>query len=160
MDSDGHSFARPHILIVTDDEDLREFLTEGLVLGGFWTSTVASGLQAIEVFRLRTFDLAIVDLALGGMNAIELIRRLRSPSPHDSEAEGLTDIPLLVLADEPGLPDVERALDSGADDLLSPPLELEELAPRLHQIVQQWRSAHPGRPYADELEQNLGAQGT
>ena len=38
---------RPHVLIVSDDEDLSAFL--GLVYGGFWTSTVASGIQTLEV---------------------------------------------------------------------------------------------------------------
>src|SRR5215204_5867380 len=58
---------RPHILIVSDDTGLSSFLGEGLMIAGFWTSTVASALQAIEVFRLRTFDLIIVDAALDGL---------------------------------------------------------------------------------------------
>jgi DNA-binding response OmpR family regulator len=154
MDSDRERFARPHILIVTDDEDLRDFLAEGLVLGGFWTSTVASALQTIEVFRLRSFDLAIVDLALGGMSALELIKRLRRPATQENRTEGITDIPLLALADDPSDPVIERALFVGADEVLTPPLDLEELAPKLYQVVQHWRRAHPGRPYADEVAQN------
>ena len=51
---------RPHVLIVSDDPDLAEFLVEGLPLGGFWTSAIANGLQALEVFRLRQFDLIVV----------------------------------------------------------------------------------------------------
>src|SRR5215203_6523822 len=98
MSSSQQRFERPHVLIVTDDEDLRDFLSEGLVIAGFWTSAVASALQTLEVFRLRTFDLAIVDLALGGMRAIELIKRLRSETIDSDRSEVRTDIPILALA--------------------------------------------------------------
>jgi DNA-binding response OmpR family regulator len=153
MSFDRSAIKRPHVLIVTDDEDLREFLAEGLVIGGFWTSTVASALQTLEVFRLRTFDLAIVDLALGGMSALELIRRLRSTTPDIGIADKRTDIPILALAENPDEPEALEALRTGADGLLFPPLELEELAPQLHEVVRQWRIAHPDRPWADELAQ-------
>jgi two-component system, OmpR family, phosphate regulon response regulator OmpR len=153
MSFDGSAIKRPHILIVTDDEDLREFLAEGLVIGGFWTSTVASAVQSLEVFRLRSFDLAIVDIALGGMSALELIKRLRSISPDAGLAEKRTDIPLYALVDDPEEPAALEALRSGADGLLSPPLELEKLAPQLHEVVRRWRIAHPDRPWADELAQ-------
>jgi DNA-binding response OmpR family regulator len=159
MSSSQQRFERPHVLIVTDDEDLRDFLSEGLVIAGFWTSAVASALQTLEVFRLRTFDLAIVDLALGGMSAIELIKRLRSETKDSDRSEVRTDIPILALADDPNLPEVAEALRVGADDVLFPPLEIEELAPRLHGIVRLWRSAHPGRPYADELAHEFGKLG-
>jgi DNA-binding response OmpR family regulator len=153
MSFDGSAIKRPHVLIVTDDQDLREFLAEGLVIGGFWTSTVASALQTLEVFRLRSFDLAIVDLALRGMNALELIKRLRSTSPDTGFEDKRTDIPILALADGPEDPAALEALRSGADGLLAPPLELDELAPQLHEVVRQWRIAHPDRPWADELAQ-------
>jgi two-component system, OmpR family, response regulator len=149
---------RPHILVVTDDEGLKEFLTEGLVIGGFWISAVASAVQTLEVFRLRTFDLAIVDLALSGMNAVELIRRLRAQAPDERRTIQRTDIPLVVLADDASLDVAREALEAGADNLLSPPLELEELVPELHAIIQTWRAKHPGRPYADELAQALNAE--
>ncbi len=72
-------FQRPHVLIVSDDPSLVEFLNEGLPLGGFWTSVIASGLQAIEVFRLRQFDLVLIDAGLTSFSAVELIRRLPVP---------------------------------------------------------------------------------
>ena len=67
---------RPHVLIVCDDPSLSEFLAEGLPLGGFWTSVIASGLQAIEVFRLRQFDMILLDTGLTSFSWIELVRRL------------------------------------------------------------------------------------
>jgi hypothetical protein len=65
----------------------------------------------------------------------------------------------LALADDLNLSEVAEALSAGADDVLSPPLELEQLASQLHGVVRVWRSAHPGRPYADELAQSSGGLG-
>jgi DNA-binding response OmpR family regulator len=159
MSSSKQRVERPHVLFVTDDEDLREFLSEGLVIAGFWVSTVASALQTLEVFRLRTFDLAIVDLAISGMTATELIKRLRTESPNSAQSQARTDIPLLALADNPNQPEVAEAFRAGADDVLVPPLELDQLASHLHDVVRLWRSAHPDRPYADEVAKASGGQG-
>jgi CheY-like chemotaxis protein len=153
MSSRESAYHRPHVLVVTDDEGLRDFLSEGLVIGGFWVSVVASALQTLEVFRLRTFDLALIDLQLGGMSAIELIQRLRSSDP-DSVGRGqLTDIPILGITGSSDESVILEARDAGADEILSPPIELEALVPYLHRIVLGWRELHPERPWADEIAQ-------
>jgi len=141
--------ARPHILIVSDDPDLAQFLGEGLLYAGFWTSTVASALQALEVFRLRTFDLVLVDAAIAGFGAFEMIRRLRGRSDRAASDHPRTDVPILLVADTPSPIPAEEATAAGADAVLAPPLELEELAPRLFAAVAAWRAAHPDRPWAD-----------
>jgi DNA-binding response OmpR family regulator len=144
-------YVRPHILIVSDDPDLSGFLSEGLTLGGFWTSVIASGLQVLDVFRLRTFDLAILDAALKGMGTIEVVRRLRS---RQAETGGhIVDIPLLIVAGGMDEIDPEEVVDAGADGLLLPPLELEELVPAIFRIVNEWREEHPDRPWADQAAQ-------
>src|SRR5919112_1711088 len=63
---------RPHVLIVSDDSELTTFLGEGLVYAGFWTSIIANGVQALEVFRLRSFDVMLLDAALSGIGALDL----------------------------------------------------------------------------------------
>src|SRR5215207_1557225 len=88
---------RPHVLIVSDDRELSDFLGEGLVYAGFWTSTIASALQALEVFRLRSFDAMVLDAALGGIGATELVHRLRGRSDRSTAIER-TDIPILAIA--------------------------------------------------------------
>jgi DNA-binding response OmpR family regulator len=147
---------RPHILIVSDDPRLVEFLGEGLVYGGFWTSVVASGLQTLEVFRLRTFDLVLIDAALPGLPASDVIRRLRSDVVTSESGRPRTDVPILVVSsgiDEMSTTDAARF---GADGTLVAPLELEELVPHLHSVIADWRAAHPGRSYADATSADLG----
>ena len=141
---------RPHVLIVSDDRGLSDFLGEGLVYAGLWTSVIASAIQTLEVFRLRTFDLAIIDAALSGLGAAELVRRLRTTS---TDGATRTDIPILLIAGDPGEITRDESIEAGADGLLLPPLELERLALDLFDLVDRWREAHPDRPYADEIAQ-------
>jgi DNA-binding response OmpR family regulator len=131
---------RPHILIVTDDSDLSDFLGEGLVYAGFWTSVIASALQTLEVFRLRSFDAIVLDAELGGIGSIELLRRLQER----------TDVPVLIISSRPGLLAAADHQLLGVDRVLSPPIELEDLARELFALVATWRANHPDRPWADE----------
>ena len=91
---------RPHVLIVSDDAGLSAFLGEGLIYAGLWTSVIASAMQALEVFRFRSFDHMIVDAALGGIGAIELIGRLRGRSDRAAPI-ARTDIPVFLIAGSP-----------------------------------------------------------
>jgi CheY-like chemotaxis protein len=140
---------RPHVLVVTDDRELSDFLGEGLVYAGFWTSTIASALQALEVFRLRSFDAMVLDAALGGIGATELLRRLRG---HSDRATGIerTDIPILVIAGTESELDLVGDHDAGIDQVILAPIELEDLAAKLGELVTTWRASHPGRQWADE----------
>ena len=139
---------RPHVLIVSDDAELTGFLGEGLVYAGFWTSAIASAVQALEVFRLRSFDAMVLDAALGGIGAIELLRRLRGRSDRAATAER-TDIPILIIAASRDELDPALAEQVGADGVILAPIELEHLAADLGHAVTRWRTLHPARKWAD-----------
>lgn len=142
---------RPHVLIVTDDPSLSEFLGEGLMLGGFWTSIIAHGLQVLEVLRLRSFDMIIVDRDLGTFDAIELIERLRGFSPGAGTGESRTDKPVVVISsDDPNLTADDRTR-LGVVATLQAPLEIEHVVRDLHAVFAQWRGDHPDAPLADAV---------
>jgi DNA-binding response OmpR family regulator len=144
---------RPHALIVSTDLEAREFLVEGLMYGGFWTSAIASAIQTLEVFRLRSFDLVLVDAMLPGLGAIELVRRLRGQTDRVDASAPRTDVPMFFITGRRDEVDERAAAAAGADGVFSAPIELEELIPRLHTIVADWRAAHPDRPWADTAAQ-------
>lgn len=146
---------RPHLLVITHEPDLATFLIEGLVLGGFWVSTVANGLLALEVFRLRGFDAVILDVDLSGLSALDLLRRLRAPGGTGLVRQPI-DLPILAISGDPERSDRTEWLAAGADELWLPPIEIEDLVPRLLGVVAAWRDAHPGRPWADEVAQTKG----
>lgn len=140
---------RPHVLIVSSDDDLADFLGEGLVYAGFWTSTIASAMQVLEVFRLRSFDVMLIDATLGGIGARELLLRLRGLSPRSSGA-ARSDIPALLIADNPEEVSPELVGDDLVSGLLVAPLEIEQIGQEITSVLAAWRVAHPDRPWADE----------
>lgn len=141
---------RPHVLIVTDDPDFSTFLGEGLMMGGFWTSIIVHGLQVLEVFRLRQFDLIVLDLQLGNFDAVELLQRLRGASDRTTDATARTAAPVLLMSSIPVTLD-GIALDAlGVVGLLVAPIELEDVVRELHGAFETWRAAYPDAPLSDE----------
>ncbi|MDQ2651449.1 MAG: hypothetical protein M3Z20_00265 [Chloroflexota bacterium] len=139
---------RPHVLIVSADPDLIAFLGEGLIYAGFWTSVIADAFQALEVFRLRSFDIILLDAALGGIGALEFVQRLRGRSDRAS-GDVRADIPLVLIAADAGeVPPGIQQNDDPAATLLAP-VELPEIAATLLEAVTTWRRLHPDRAWAD-----------
>ena len=142
---------RPHVLVVSDDTGLSGFLNEGLVMAGCWVSVVASALQVLEVFRLRTFELIVLDVALGGLGASELIRRLRLQD--EDTGKPRSDLPVMLVAE------LEREIEaagidtSSVDGIALAPIEVEDLALEIYAIVRGWREQHPDRPWSDDAAQ-------
>lgn len=141
---------RPHVLIISDDPSLATFLNEGLPLGGFWTTVIASGLQVLEVFRLRQFDIIALDYELHSFDALELIRRLRGQSSRANSGASRTTAPIVLISDNEINIDSELKTQLGISHELSAPLDLEELAPLLHQAFEDWQQAYPSVPLSDD----------
>jgi DNA-binding response OmpR family regulator len=128
---------RPHLAIVTDDLSLSHFLTEGLLYEGFWTSPIGSGLQFLEVLRLRTFDAVLLDAGLGDVSVEEVIRRMRGTSDRATPGLPRSEMPAIVVAGIPGevaWPEVRAA---GGQLLLEPPLEIEEVGAAVSRLLGQ-----------------------
>lgn len=141
---------RPHVLIVCDEPSLASFLNEGLPMGGFWTTVIASGLQALEVFRLRQFDIIALDYELRSFDAIELVKRLRGLSSRAEQGTPRTTAPIVLISENEIEIDPEMMAHLGISRALTAPLDLEELAPDLHQVFEQWRQTYPSLPLSDD----------
>lgn len=140
---------RPHVLIVCDEPSLSEFLAEGLPLGGFWTSVIASGIQAIEVFRLRQFDMVLLDTGLTSFDWLELVKRLRGTSTRTPDGDVRTHAPIVLVTDSTvGVPASEQKV-LGILQIVTAPIELDDLVRILHQVFEVWHSDHPTLPLAD-----------
>lgn len=119
--------ARPHatspsrtILIVEDDLETRLFYSDALARGGFRIDQAHNGHQALEKALQCLPDLILTDIAVPGMDGIELCRRLRAD-------ERTRDIPLLAITghDDRHYPD--RARLAGADHVLIKPCDAEQI---------------------------------
>jgi DNA-binding response OmpR family regulator len=116
------------LLLVEDDAATRLLLESLLAELGYQVEPFASGEAAVAACGTTAFELAVLDWMLPGMNGIELCTWLRS----QPWGEGLY-IMMLTGRQEPA--DLERALEAGANDFLSKPVDPETLELRL-QIAQ------------------------
>jgi PleD family two-component response regulator len=149
-EDDRRRYERPHVLIVTDDSSLAEFLSEGLLVGGFWTSVISHGLQVLEVFRLRAFDMILLDRDLGTFDAMDLARRLRGDEPTSPKVTPRTNAPIILISSTEAAIGESESLALGIVDILLAPLELENVVSGLHRQFELWRDEHPDQPLADQ----------
>lgn len=113
------------LLLVEDDEDLRETIARALDMAGHRTDAVASGETAEIAMRAGNYDLAVLDLGLPDMNGLDLLRRVR---------DRRDATPVLILTARDGVADRIAGLRAGADDYLVKPFALGELEARVEAI--------------------------
>ena len=114
------------ILVVDDEQAVRESLRRSLRFNGYDVLTANDGLEAVETVRSENPELLILDVMMPNMDGLEVCRTLRS--------EGW-DRPILVLTARDGVSDRVAGLDAGADDYLPKPFALEELLARVRSLV-------------------------
>lgn len=111
-----------HLLLVEDDEDSREMLKIMFEQYDMKIAAVASAAEALEAIRQIQPDVLISDVGLPGVDGYELIRKIRLLSPE----QGGT-VPAVALTGYASLQDRARALDSGYQEHLSKPVDIDRL---------------------------------
>jgi two-component system, OmpR family, phosphate regulon response regulator PhoB len=120
------------VLLVDDDEDIREVVGAMLDAVGLTVSSVMSAEEALERVRAETFDMVVLDWNLPGMTGLELCRLLRKdPS--------LVRLPVLFLTAHASSKDVVEAFASGADDYVVKPFRAPELGARIFGLLRRSR---------------------
>lgn len=114
------------ILLAEDDEQLVQRLQPILTQAGYVVSVAGDGIVAEELGQVETFQAAIVDLGLPGMDGLSVIERWRTA--------GLS-LPVLVLTARSRWHDKLAGFDAGADDFLTKPFQPEELILRLRALI-------------------------
>lgn len=119
------------ILLVDDDEELTELITEYLSAEGFKASAVHDGKSGLENGLFGGYELMILDVMLPKMDGFEVLKKLRESSA----------LPVLMLTARGE--DMERitGLESGADDYLAKPFNPRELVARINAILRRTQSA-------------------
>ncbi|MGB7438118.1 MAG: response regulator transcription factor [Candidatus Acidiferrum sp.] len=110
------------ILIVDDELPFRMAMRVALRLRGFTVDEAETGEAALEKIRSDRPDLILLDMNLPGLNGLECCREIRAG----------TEIPIIMLSVRSDSKDKVQALNSGADDYVIKPFNLEELIARLH----------------------------
>ncbi|MBE2220012.1 MAG: response regulator transcription factor [Anaerolineae bacterium] len=136
------------ILIIEDEDRIRQFLQRGLSFESYRVDAAADGQTGLDLFRENPPDLVLLDLMLPGMDGLEVCRRIRAAS----------EVPILMLTAKETIEDRVVGLDAGADDYLVKPFAFDELVARVRALL---RRAQPTKPqvyrFAD-LELDTGTR--
>jgi DNA-binding response OmpR family regulator len=126
--------ARPEILVVEDETNIRELISLHLTLEKMTPIEAADGVTGLRLAQSRRFDLVILDLMLPGLDGVTVCRAIRRDSPS-------ADTPILMLTARREESDKVLGLDSGADDYLTKPFGVRELMARVRALLR--RGATP-----------------
>lgn len=128
------------VLVVEDEEFLRDGIVELLTMRGWEVYAVEDGQEAFDVFRRRPFEVVLTDLLMPRLDGMQLIRSLREIDP---------EIPLVVLTAFGTSDRLGDALRAGATDFLHKPFDNDELAATL---LKAWESRFKSRAPSIVLE--------
>ena len=110
------------ILLVEDEQDNREILTDLLSSLGYWVEEAEDGEAALAKLKLD-IDLVLCDISMPGMDGYDLVRRIR-------ELFGFYELPVIMVTGMAGQEDRLRAVEAGANDFIAKPVDLTELRVR------------------------------
>lgn len=114
------------ILVVEDEVDLCDAIAEGLQMDGYAVDVCYDGTSAYELLSAETYDLAVLDLNLPGMDGIEILQALRQQNQ---------EVKVLILSARSTVSDKVLGLNIGANDYLAKPFDFEELEARIHNLL-------------------------
>ena len=115
----------PHILVIDDDQDIRELLARYLERQHFRVTAVRDAREARRIWPTMSFELVVLDLMLPGEGGLDFARWLR----------GESDVPLVMLTALGEENDRIIGLELGADDYLAKPFNPRELLARLRAVL-------------------------
>jgi DNA-binding response OmpR family regulator len=133
------------VLVVDDEEAIRDGVAYSLRAEGLDVECRASGLPAVDAASAGGFDLLILDVMLPDISGVEVARRVRQAS----------DVPILMLTARDAEADVVLGFEAGADDYVVKPFSMRELVSRTRAMLRRRSSAHVHRLRAGDVELDL-----
>jgi DNA-binding response OmpR family regulator len=111
----------PKILIADDDRNISELIADCLIDEGFDTVVAADGNAALEAVELGSFDIILLDIMMPGADGLEVCRKIRDK----------VNCPILFVTARGRTIDTVLGLEIGADDYITKPFVVEELAAKV-----------------------------
>jgi two-component system, OmpR family, response regulator QseB len=121
-----HTLRAVRLLLVEDDAMIGEAIRAGLKREGFAVDWVHDAAVAAQALGTDPFELMLLDLGLPGSDGLQLLKTLRSRGE---------SLPVLIITARDAISDRVQGLDAGADDYLTKPFDLDELAARIRALL-------------------------
>ncbi len=148
---------KPKILVVDDDQRLRELLNRYLTEQGFSVKPVENAAAMDKALAREFYDLLVLDLMLPGEDGLSICRRLRGVNIANNANNARDNLPIIMLTAKGD--DIDRivGLEMGADDYLPKPFNPRELVARIPAVLRRRGAAPPpGAPTTDEENISFG----
>lgn len=133
---------RPRVLLVDDEESIRDGLGAFLSRSGFDVSAAADGVAALERLRSWPCDIVVCDVMMPRMDGRETVRRLRAEDDWT---------PVILLTQVDASFERSAALEEGADDYLTKPFDPQELVARIRAVLRRSVKGQPSLATAPRL---------
>lgn len=114
------------LLVVDDDDEIRELLEFDLAQSGYKIDTAADGFEGLEKAVNNYYDLILLDVMMPKMNGFEVCKNLRKSKP---------ELPVLLLTAKGTIDDKTQGFDCGADDYLVKPFDIQEVLLRVRALL-------------------------
>ncbi len=137
-----HNETGLRILVVEDEESFVDALKVGLAREGFDVSVARDGLEAVDVFQSRPFDVVLLDLMLPKMSGLDVCRAIRLAST----------VPIIIVSAKGEEVDMVLMLEIGADDYVTKPYRLRELVARIRAVLRRHEATAPAVPSESVVE--------
>jgi len=138
------------VLLVEDDHKITSFITKGLKEAGFNVDSVYNGEDGLRWLLRESFDVAVVDIMLPGLDGLTMLAELR-------KKKVLT--PAIILSAKGSTDDRIRGLQAGGDDYLAKPFSFSELLARIQALIRRATAvAEPTRLVIGDLDMDLLAR--
>lgn len=132
------------LLVVDDDNEIRELLEFDLSQSGYLVDSASDGFEGLNKALNNNYDLILLDVMMPKMNGYEVCKNIRKTKP---------EIPVLLLTAKGTIIDKTTGFDSGADDYIVKPFDIQEVLLRVRALLRR-NPAHseaPQSPYSKEI---------
>lgn len=137
------------VLVIEDNEPVRRFVTSVLGESGFGVDEAGNGREAYQRLRSGFYDLVLLDLKLGDLDGMDILRTIRRQDEH---------LPVIILSSIEDLNTKIGGFDVGCDDYITQPFQPAELVGRIRRLLRRsWNTADPEanvarQPIAERIE--------
>ena len=116
------------LLVVDDDAMNRDGLSRRLIRAGYAVQLAEGGAEALETIRTRRVDLVLLDVMMPGLNGIETLRQIR-------QTHSVSELPVIMVTAKDASDDIVEALDLGANDYVTKPVDFPVVLARVRAQV-------------------------
>lgn len=136
---------RQSVLVVEDEEDIRELVSYNLLKEGYQVAGVASGEEALKAVESTIPDLILLDIMLPDLDGLGVCRRLKTNPIHAS-------IPIIMLTAKGEETDIVAGLNMGADDYVTKPFSPKVMLARVQAVLRRAESLAESAESDDDLD--------